>query len=341
MFKLNWILPGCLGFLLVSSPADAARLLSWRFDATQNRLVLATDEGVKPKVQLIGDPTRLVIDLPDTILEESTVEQLVGGAIRAVRVGQFDARTTRLVIELNSGYNLNPQEIQFQKDSSSRWVVQLPLLEPVVPSFQAKPLQPPTVLPKPTIGNPVNLPNFAEESIIVMLDPGHGGQDSGAIGLEGLQEKDVILSIAQKVATLLVESGIKPILTRTDDYFVDLSPRVEMAKQNHAHLFVSIHANSIDNRPDVNGLETYYYSNGQKLAQTVHNTILQEVNLADREVKQANFYVLRNNPMPAILVEVGFVTGEMDEPRLATTDYQNQLAHAIADGILRYIQQSL
>ena len=338
MFKLNWILPGCLGFLLLSSPADAARLLSWRFDASQNRLVLATDESVQPKVRLISDPTRLVIDLPDTLLEKSTVEQLVGGAIRAVRVGQFDEQTTRLVIELNPGYNLNPQEIQFQKDSSSRWVVQLPQLEPVSPSFQAKPLQPSTSPPKPNIGNPVvNLP---DKSIIVMLDPGHGGEDSGAIGLEGLQEKDVILPIAERVATILAASGIQPILTRTDDYFVDLAPRVEMAKQNHATLFVSIHANSIDNRPDVNGLETYYYSNGQKLAQTVHNTILREVNLADREVRQANFYVLRNNPMPAILVEVGFVTGAADEPRLATIDYQDQLAQAIADGILSYIQQN-
>jgi N-acetylmuramoyl-L-alanine amidase len=177
--------------------------------------------------------------------------------------------------------------------------------------------------------------------MVVMIDPGHGGPDSGAVGIGGLQEKNVILPIAQRVAAILQQQGIQAILTRKSDYDLDLEPRVRMAREDRANLFVSIHANSIDNRPDVNGLETYYYSSSsQRLAQTIHNTILQSIDVGDRGVRQARFYVLRNNPMPAVLVEVGFVTGTRDEPRLATADYQNQMAQAIARGILLYIQQN-
>jgi N-acetylmuramoyl-L-alanine amidase len=174
-----------------------------------------------------------------------------------------------------------------------------------------------------------------------MLDPGHGGKDPGAIGIGGLREKDIILPIAQQVAAILEQRGVKAILTRTDDYFVDLAPRVEMARRANVDVFVSIHANAIANRPDVNGLETYYYSSGQRLAQTIHSSILQNVGVKDRGVRRARFYVLRNNPMPAVLVEVGFVTGRQDAPRLATTAYENQMAQAIANGILQYIQQNL
>lgn len=338
--KFHWLLPSFLGLFLLTSPAQAARLVSWRFDTNQNRLVFTTDEGVQPRAQLITNPTRLVIDLPGINLERSVPDQFVGGAIRSVRVGQFDAQTTRLVIEFNPGYSINPQQVLFQGISPTQWTVQLPSSQRVVqvPTPTPQPPQNPTV--PPVISNPpTNSPRVPNRRLVVMIDPGHGGKDSGAIGLEGLQEKNVILPISQQVAALLQQQGIQVILTRSSDYFVDLAPRVQMARQYHADLFVSIHANSIDNRPDVSGLETYYYSSGSRLAQTIHNNILRNIDIRDRGVRQARFYVLRNNPMPAVLVEVGFVTGTQDEPRLATTQYQNQMAQAIANGILQYIQQ--
>jgi N-acetylmuramoyl-L-alanine amidase len=339
--KLRWLLPSFLGFFLLSSPAYARQLLDWRFEANQNRLVFTTDEGVQPQAQLISDPTRLVIDLPGIVLERSTVEQLVGGAIRSVRVGQVKEDTTRLVVELNPGYTLNPQRVIFRGTSPNQWMVQLPIPDRVVqvPNSIALPLQIP--VPPPAISTPpINSPQVPKGRLVVMIDPGHGGKDPGAIGLGGLQEKDVILPISQRVAAILEQQGIQVILTRTSDYFVDLAPRVDMAKQKRADLFVSIHANSIANRPDVNGLETYYFDSGQRLAQTIHNSILQSVDIKDRRVRKARFYVLRKNTIPAVLVEVGFVTGVQDAPRLGTSAYQNQMAQAIANGILQYIQQN-
>jgi N-acetylmuramoyl-L-alanine amidase len=339
--KFRWLLPSFLGFFLLSSPAYARQLLNWRFEANQNRLVFTTDEGVQPQAQLISNPTRLVIDLPGILLERSSAEQLVGGAIRSVRVGQVNEDTTRLVVELNPGYTLNPQRVIFRGTSPNQWMVQLPIPERVVqvPNSIALPLQIP--VPPPAISTPpVNSPQVPKGRLVVMIDPGHGGKDPGAIGIGGLREKNVILPISQRVAAILEQQGIQVILTRTSDYFVDLAPRVDMARQKRADLFVSIHANSIANRPDVNGLETYYFDSGQRLAQTIHNNILQSLDINDRRVRKARFYVLRKNTIPAVLVEVGFVTGVEDAPRLGTPAYQNQMAQAIANGILQYIQQN-
>jgi N-acetylmuramoyl-L-alanine amidase len=112
-----------------------------------------------------------------------------------------------------------------------------------------------------------------------------------------------------------------------------------MARQTRASLFVSIHANSAGrSRPDVNGVETYYYSS-ERFAQTIHYSILQSLSTRNRGVRRARFYVLRNNSIPSVLVEVGYMTGAEDARKLASPAYQRQMAEAIARGILLYIRQ--
>ena len=178
--------------------------------------------------------------------------------------------------------------------------------------------------------------------IVVMIDPGHGGRDPGAIGIGGLQEKEINLAIAIRVQQILEENGIQAPITRTGDQTVELDPRVQMANRANATLFVSIHANAISlSRPEVNGLETYYHVTGARLAQTIHSAILQRIDMRDRGVRQARFYVLRHTDMPSVLVETGFVTGAEDAPRLRDPAHRNAMAEAIAQGILNYIQGSL
>jgi N-acetylmuramoyl-L-alanine amidase len=173
-----------------------------------------------------------------------------------------------------------------------------------------------------------------------MIDPGHGGKDSGAPGLGGLLEKDVVLPIGIRIANILQQNGVQVMLTRNSDYFVGLQGRVDMADQANASLFVSVHANSVGGRPDVNGLETYYYDSGLGLARVVHSSILQNIpTLRDRGVRRARFYVLRKSSMPSILVETGYMSGQEDNPRLGSPEYQNRMAEAIANGILLYLRQ--
>nr|WP_174783785.1 N-acetylmuramoyl-L-alanine amidase [Dolichospermum sp. UHCC 0259] len=175
--------------------------------------------------------------------------------------------------------------------------------------------------------------------IVVIIDPGHGGKDSGAIGIGGVLEKDVILPISKRIAEVLERNGIQVIMTRDSDYFVTLPGRVTMAQRANADVFVSIHANSAGaSRPEVSGLETYHYDSGLRLAQIVHRKILQSLNVRDRKVRKARFYVLRKTSMPSILVETGFLTGRDDAAKLRTSAYQNQMADAIAQGILQYLK---
>lgn len=185
-----------------------------------------------------------------------------------------------------------------------------------------------------------NLPEISGDRIVVVLDPGHGGPDPGAVGIGGLSEIDIVDPVANRVAALLAESGVEPVLTRTGNYDLDLDPRVDLANRIQANLFVSIHANAISmSRPDVNGLETYYYESGDRLAETLHESLIDATDSIDRGVRTARFYVLRYTDMPAVLLELGFVTGDQDAARLRDPDHQEVLARAITRGILEYIER--
>ena len=175
----------------------------------------------------------------------------------------------------------------------------------------------------------------------IVIDPGHGGHDPGTIGIGGVREKDIILPISLDVAEILRKQDIEVILTRDTDNFISLQGRTDMANDINADLFVSIHANAINlSRPDVNGLETYYYQSGRRLAEVIHWSILNGVKIDNRSIRRARFYVLRHSAMPAVLVEVGFLTGAVDSSNLKDPNYRRQMAEAIARGIVEYIKQN-
>jgi N-acetylmuramoyl-L-alanine amidase len=360
--KLFWSLLLTPPLLFTANSAHAAKLESWRFNPTQNQLEFATDDGVQPKAHLVFDPTRLVIDLPGVVLGRPVMKEQYNGSIQSIRIGQFDRDTTRVVIELAPGYTLDPNQIKFRGISAQQWVVSLPQPQPATeatnrgrarseagavvvqtqprfaPSPSATPPRSPGTNWKPPVSALAPIPNGRA---IVIIDPGHGGPDPGAVGIGGLQEKGIVLDIGRQVAGFLQQRGVQTFLTRGDDRDLDLEPRVQMAEHANATIFVSIHANAISlSRPDVNGLETYYYQSGAELAQVIHQTILQSTGVANRGVKTARFYVLRRTTMPSVLVEVGFVTGRDDAARLSNPSYRTQMADAIARGILQYLQRT-
>ncbi|MDJ1170503.1 N-acetylmuramoyl-L-alanine amidase [Roseofilum sp. BLCC_M154] len=213
--------------------------------------------------------------------------------------------------------------------------IPIPVPRPANP-LPPQPTTPPrTQWPLPTPGRTPN------SRIRVVIDPGHGGRDPGAVGIRGLRETDVVLDISRQVAAILQQNGVQVVLTRDREVEIDLAPRVNLAERVNANLFVSIHANAISmSRPDVNGVETYYYNSGARLAQAIQGSILRSIPMTDRGVKSARFYVLRRTSMPSVLVETGFVTGAQDAPRLATPAFRSQMAQAIANGILLYIRQN-
>ena len=196
---------------------------------------------------------------------------------------------------------------------------------------------PVAIVPSPTVPTPV-VPRPRQGQLTVVIDPGHGGRDPGAVGIGGLREKDINIAVARRMQQNLQAAGINVLLTRSDDREIDLDPRVVFAERADADIFVSIHANAISlSRPDINGLETYYYSSGLRLAQTIHNNVLRNTDLRDRGVRQARFYVLVNTSMPAVLVETGFVTGREDAARFRNPAAVEAIADSITGGILQYL----
>lgn len=230
----------------------------------------------------------------------------------------------------------------------------------------------------------VNLDSMEEFTIKrIVLDPGHGGRDPGAVGRHlGVYEKDIVLEIAKKTKRLLEDNlDVEVFLTREDDRFVSLAERTEFANRHKADLFVSIHCNAAYNSV-ANGTEVYYLSPAKtdearavealendairfespetrkhytdldfilydmrqaehlresiELAEVCQQLLVKELGTKDKGVKFANFYVLRGAFMPAILVEVAFLSNSSEERKLRTSEFQEKAAQAIYTSIKQF-----
>ncbi|MCE0484243.1 MAG: N-acetylmuramoyl-L-alanine amidase [Methylacidiphilales bacterium] len=198
----------------------------------------------------------------------------------------------------------------------------------------------------------------------VVIDPGHGGSDNGATSRYGA-EKEYTLATAYMLEAILRQAGLKTVMTRRNDVFVDLYERAHIASLYPDYCFVSIHFNSAT--PEARGLETYclsprgaastssayltradiqklpgndYDTQNVLLASMVHSEITRlnpGDSTADRGVKRARFVVIKQNVLPAILVEGGFVSNRMEAARVNRPDYRQALAQAIARGVVRFI----
>ncbi len=173
----------------------------------------------------------------------------------------------------------------------------------------------------------------------IIIDPGHGGTDSGAIGPTALQEKYVNWQIAVITAGELARHGIVVTFTRAGDERVSLDKRVRIANDAKADYFVSIHANSASN-PRATGTETYAYApgvEGDRLAHSVQKSLVQAINLADRGVKYDTLRVVRDTTMPAVLVEVAFINNPDEEKLLRNDAFLEKAGVSIGKGILAYL----
>lgn len=182
---------------------------------------------------------------------------------------------------------------------------------------------------------------------IITIDPGHGGSDSGAVGYNGYTEKEGAFAISQKVASILNQSGAKVVMTRDSDVDVygpnssarnELQARVDVGNNANSDIFVSIHCNAFVN-PVANGTQTFYYGSsyqGQRLAQSIQEKMIEANGLRDRGISTCNFYVVKHSYMPAVLIETAFITNYDEEALLSDDEWQTTMAKAIAEGINEY-----
>lgn len=170
----------------------------------------------------------------------------------------------------------------------------------------------------------------------IVLDAGHGGRDPGAIGLEGVLEKDLVATTTSQIANTLRAYGATVIETRTGDYFLSLDERANLSNQYQTHAFISVHFNSFP-ITSAQGINTFHISDsGQELAANVHASLTSALPLNDRGLSQADYKVLRNTSAPSILMELGFITNTYDLSVIRSAEYPGQVAEAVANGLMNY-----
>lgn len=170
----------------------------------------------------------------------------------------------------------------------------------------------------------------------IMLDPGHGGTDPGAISLNGENEADIALDITQMVAEKLRDEGATVLLTRTSNSFVSLEDRMRINDAYMMDAFISLHLNASNS--DAGGVSTHYYENGsdKALAQSIQNALGNNTNMRDRGISQDNYHVLRENSTDSVLVELGFITNPYDLETIHNPENTAGVANAIANGLKNY-----
>lgn len=247
---LNLIWAGATFALPFSvSAAQIRNVRLWRSDE-KLRLVFDLSGPVRYKTFTLSAPERLIIDVSGANLSGDFSQLTLNGTvIRSIRSGPFGQGDTRIVLDLSNPVLLNSFLLAPQDGQSHRLVLDLvsaktPPISPMVPRETPK------------------IAAHPKRDIIVVVDPGHGGKDPGAVGAKGEREKDVVLSIAQLLAKRLKkEKGFDVKLVRNDDFFVPLRKRVEIARQHKADIFISVHADAAP-RLTASGASVYCLSEG-------------------------------------------------------------------------------
>lgn len=299
-------------------PADAARItgMSW----SDGTLTIATDQAPNCKVTDLGD--RVAIDFLDTVLSEDFTGCTASDAyLSDVRWAQHGADfypgsdyTVRFVLDLAAGAT-----------AAGNLTITTTLTGVSVTTHG-------TSETTPTVSiNP--------QDYTIVIDPGHGGDRPGAC-YEGIMEKDIDLAVSLKLVSILQNQGFQVIMTRSTDVEIGLYERADLANAAGADVFVSLHSNAAENRPDYQGIYTYYHpssNRGARLAQAIQTPLCQITGGIDRGIKDADFVVLRETDMCAVLVEMGFMTNHEELMNLTDDSYQQLLAQGIAQGIVDYL----
>lgn len=277
-----------------------------KVDLSSSQLLIKADSGeLKPVTFTLNDPERIVIDIPNAVLDPSLYTN------KATKSGETVSDSVYVSKVRYSQYNVNPHSVR----------VVLDMKQPVDLTWESG------------LNTSALAGSFRKAQYKVVIDPGHGDQDPGAKAVNGRTEKEFNLTMGLKVYNLLKkEPQIQPFLTRSDDTFLPLDDRSKFANDRNAHVFVSIHGNSY--LKTLTGTETYYYkADSAEFAGIMHKHLVAATGLPDRGVRQQPFRVVKTTDMPAVLLEVGYLSNARDTSLMFDEAFQNKVAEAIVAGI--------
>ncbi|MBP8638007.1 MAG: N-acetylmuramoyl-L-alanine amidase [Dictyoglomi bacterium] len=270
---------------------------------------------LNPDVFYLTNPDRIVIDIPNTTLMYDNYI-MNNNTLSEVKISQYSIYPPSVRIVVKDEYKKSYTIEGSKEPGTIRLYINRPL-------------------------------TISSSKPVIILDAGHGGNDPGAIGPSSLKEKDVTLDIVLYMKGLLESSGYTVILTRDGDYNVsqnskdtrdELNTRVIFINNNKSAILVSVHCNSA-NSPVPGGIEVYYYRDeDKKLAEFVCNSLVETTEKYNRGVKKADFFLLKNTTVPAILVEALFISNPVEEKLLMDPLFRRKIAGAIVTGISRYLE---
>lgn len=278
------------------------------------RVAIAASRKLSYRTLKLHNPERFVIDFDDLpeLLEANLPEPSDRSAIKSLRVGTPEDKENvhRLVLDLAA----DDLEVIEQPGATGSTLV-----------LNVRP-------PSQAIARAHVL---AGKTVVV--DAGHGGSDPGA-QRSGIQEKELTLAISQALRKRLEDLGARVLMTRTDDTFVSLDDRVKLTNSSTADLFISVHINALESSTSIYGIETYYQTEQSKpLAEKIHEQLVGLLQVPDRSVRKARFYVINHTQVPAVLCEVGYISNSDEREKLISSDYQTKIGEALTEGVILYL----
>ena len=354
----------------------------------RTRLVIELSDPVNLRAFALANPDRVVIDMPEVSWRLGAPPRPSGfGAIKSYRYGQFRTGNSRMVIDLSQPVSVS-DTLVMPPSAGFGYRVVIDLFPTTRPKFDAQAGWPADLKKRESDAEKLVALIAAQQSPaarsagkkIVVLDPGHGGLDSGAIGVNGLMEKDLALAQGLRLARVLRQRGYTVFLTRENDSFVPLRQRVAIARANRADLFIALHADSHPD-PQTTGTSIYTLNDGRsdreasvlamrenqsdiiagvdlsggnnpvapiliglaqrdtrnkssEFATNALRSIGQVTDLLARSPhRSASLAVLVAPDVPAVLIELGYLSNRNDAARMNTESWRAKMADAIADAV--------
>ncbi len=326
-----------------------------------NRVTVTADKPITNAVDSVLDETRILINFPDAKMQNSSGKIIAeSNILKEIRWSQYRnlPYIGRLVVEMKE---MLPYEITYSEDRCEMYLDMIAEETPT-PEITSTPSPKPTVsptptpvpTPKPTVQPPVSATELQEEAkeLLVVIDPGHGGVDVGAVGKNNhteTYEKDINLAIALKANAYLQAAGANTYMTRKTDVAVDLYERPEIANGMDTALFLSVHNNSFINS-SAHGTTVLYYPDGepdsetpmtsQRFANLLQEELIAALGRYDRGITDgAEMVVIRETSAPAVITEIAFISNPVELELLKSEEFQDKAAQALCRAVIRALNE--